>query len=102
MNPSGKNGLALLLIVCGGLILLSKLGFMVHGLMGILFPLALSWLGYYSIKRGRTVIGWILLVVGVLALLSKLSGLVALFIAVGFIYYGMTLLSNKNPMETEV
>lgn len=102
MKVTGKSGLALLLIGGGGLILLSKLGFVFHGLMGILFPLALAYLGYYGIKRGRTFIGWILLVIGTLALLAKMSGLIALLIAGGFIYYGITLLTNNNRMETEV
>lgn len=102
MRVTGKNGMALLLICCGGLILASKLGFAVHGLMSILFPAVLAALGYYGIKCGRSVIGWILLVVGTLTLLSKLSGLIALIIAAGFIYYGITLLKNRNPMETEV
>jgi predicted membrane protein len=99
---TGKRGLALLLIACGGLILLSKLGFVMHGLMGFLFPLALAVLGYYGIKRGRSVIGWVLLLIGTLTLLAKFSGFVALAIAAGFIYYGYTLLKNKNTMETEV
>ncbi|MNI83349.1 hypothetical protein D3C73_1401430 [compost metagenome] len=70
--------------------------------MGILFPLALAVLGYYGIKRGRTFIGWVLLIIGTIALLSKLSGIIAIAIAAGFIYYGITLLKNNNHMETEV
>lgn len=102
MKVTGNSGLALLLIGCGGLILLSKLGFIVHGIIGFLFPLALAALGYYGIKRGRTFIGWVLLLIGTIGLLTKLSGFIALVIAAGFIYYGITLLKNKNPMETEV
>ena len=102
MKVTGKSGFALLLIGCGGLILLSKLGFIIHGLMGILFPLALAALGYYAVKRGRSIIGWILLLIGSLTLLTKLSGLIGLAIAAGFIYYGITLLKNNNRMETEV
>lgn len=102
MNLTGKNGLALLLIGCGALILLGKLGFVVHGAMEIIFPLALAAFGYYGLKRGKTLIGWSLLLIGVIGLLSKLSGFMALIIAAGFIYYGITLLTNKNPMETEV
>lgn len=101
MKLTGKNGWPLLLIGCGALILLSKLGFIIGGLLGLLFPLALAYLGYYAIKRGRSIIGWILLVIGILALLSKLSGFIALAIAAGFIYYGITLLKNNNRMEME-
>lgn len=101
MKVTGKSGFALLLIGCGALILLSKLGFVAHGLAGILFPLAIAYLGYYGIKRGRTVIGWILLIAGALGLMCKLSGFLAIAIAGGFIYYGITLLKNNNRMETE-
>lgn len=102
MNLNGKSGFALFLVGCGALILLSKLGVIVHGLLSFLFPLALAALGYYAIKRGRGFLGWILLIIGGLGLLSKLSGLIALAVAGGFIYYGITLLKNRNPMETEV
>lgn len=102
MKVTGKSGLALLLIGGGALILLSKMGVVFHGLMDILFPAALAFLGYYGIKRGRTVIGWILLLIGTISLLSKMSGFIAILIAGGFIYYGITLLKNNNRMETEV
>lgn len=102
MRMNGKNGLALLLIGCGGLIVLSKLGFIVHGVMSFLFPLIIAALGYYGIKRGRTFIGWALLLIGTICLLVKLSGVIALAVAAGFIYYGFTLLKNKRPFETEV
>jgi hypothetical protein len=102
MNMTGKSGLALLLIGGGALILLSKMGGVLHGLVGLLFPLAIAALGYYGIKRGRSFIGWALLLVGTIGLLAKLSGLIALLIAGGFIYYGVTLLKNNNRMETEV
>ncbi|WP_438444909.1 LiaF transmembrane domain-containing protein [Gorillibacterium sp. sgz5001074] len=102
MKVTGKSGFALLLIGCGALILLSKMGVVLHGLAGYLFPLALAYLGYYGIKRGRTFLGWALLGIGTFALLCKLSGLIAIVIAAGFIYYGITLLKNNNHMETEV
>lgn len=102
MKVTGKSGFALLLIGCGALILLSKMGFLLHGLAGYLFPLAMAYLGYYGIKRGRPFIGWLLLGVGSFALLCKLSGFIAILVAGGFIYYGITLLKNNNRMETGV
>lgn len=102
MKLKGNGGFALLLIGCGALILLSKLGWVVHSLFGLIFPLVLMYLGYYGIKRGRSVIGWILLGFGTLILLGKLSGLIAIAIAAAFIFYGLSLLKNKSYTETEV
>jgi lia operon protein LiaI len=102
MQTSSKGGFALLLIGCGALILLSKLGFLFHGLFGLLFPVALMYLGFIGIKQGRSFIGWVLLGIGTFALMCKLSGLIAILVAAGFIYYGITLLKNNNRIESEV
>lgn len=92
------TGLALLFILFGALILFGRLG-MHHGgphLMSFLFPIALVALGWLGIKNGRSMIGWVLLAIGTLALLAKLSGLIAIVLAVGFIIYGVSLLKRNR------
>ncbi|MFE5324294.1 hypothetical protein ACFQ88_37155 [Paenibacillus sp. NPDC056579] len=96
MRLNRHSGLALLLISFGAIILLNKFGFHMGHIMGYLFPLAIAGLGWLGIKNGRTVIGWILLVFGGLILLGKLSGFIAIAIAIGFICYGISLLKKKS------
>ena len=99
MKLNGKSGFALFLIACGALILLGKMGYIIHGLFSLLFPLALMFLGGLGIKNGRSFIGWVLLIIGTIGLLSKLGGLFAFLIAIGFIAYGISLLRNKHAAE---
>lgn len=96
MRLNGKSGLALLLIGCGALILLGKIGLGLGFLMGYLFPIALLGLGYYGIRNGNKFFGWAIFVVGLIALLGKFSGLFAIIFAVGLICFGVTVLKKKQ------
>ncbi|MFK7697518.1 LiaF transmembrane domain-containing protein [Paenibacillus sp. HJGM_3] len=96
MKINRNSGWALFLIACGALILIGKLGFGLGHLMSYLFPIAMIGLGYLGIRNGSKFIGWVILVIGLLALLGKFSGLFAILIAAGLIGYGVTLL-KRNP-----
>lgn len=96
MKMNGNTGFALLLIACGALIMLGKFGFGVGPLMGYLIPLALVGFGWYSVKRGSKFVGWGMLILGLVILMSKLTGLVGLVIAIGMIAYGVTMLKKNN------
>lgn len=98
MKLNGKSGLAILLIACGALILLGKIGFGFGYLIGYLFPIALLGLGYYGIRNGSKFFGWVLFVIGLFALIGKFSWLFAIIFAVGLIYFGVTLLRKKQSM----
>jgi predicted membrane protein len=95
MSGNGKTGFALLLIALGALIVLSKLGIL-GGIIGLIIPVAMLGLGYYGIKSGNKFFGWLLFIVGLFILLGKLSGLIWILFAVGFIVYGVTMLKKKN------
>ena len=90
------NGLAVLLIAVGALIILDKVGFGLGSLMSFIIPVALVVLGYISIKNGSKFFGWLLLVIGLICLIGKLSGIIGILIAAGLIYYGVTLLKNRS------
>lgn len=96
MKLKGNSGLALLLIGCGALILLAKIGFGLGYLMSYLFPIALLGLGYYGIRNGSKFFGWVIFVIGLFALLGKFSGLFAIIFAAALIYFGITLLKRKQ------
>lgn len=96
MKMNGNTGFAVLLIACGALIMLGKFGFGFGHLMGFLIPLAMVALGWYSVKRGSRFVGWGLLILGLVILLGKMSGLIGLLIAIGMIAYGITMLKKNN------
>ena len=98
MKLNGKSGLAILLIGCGALILLAKIGFGMGHLMSYLFPFALLGLGYYGIRRGSRFFGWAIFVVGLLALMGKFSWLIGIIFAVGLIFFGIKLLKKNRSM----
>ncbi|MED4602606.1 hypothetical protein P9314_18315 [Paenibacillus validus] len=99
MRMNKHTGLAVLLIFFGALILLNKTGFHIgHHVMSILFPAAMVGLGFVGLKNGKSIIGWILIGIGGLILLGKLSGLIGLLVAIGLIGYGVSMLRCKKSV----
>jgi hypothetical protein len=96
MKLNRHSGLALLLIFVGAMILLNKFGVHTGHLMGYLFPIAMIALGWLGIKNGRSIIGLVLIGIGSLVLLVKLSGVIAILVAIGLIVYGISTLKNKS------
>lgn len=92
------NGLAILLIGCGVLIVIDKLGLGLGSLMGFIIPIGLTVLGYISIRNGSKFFGWVLLVIGIISLMGKFSGIIGLAIAAGLIYYGVTLVKDRSKV----
>ncbi len=95
MKLSGNSGFALLLIGFGILILLNQFGLGLGSVMSYLIPIAMAVLGYVGMKNGRTVIGAVLFAFGCFILLGKLSWLFGFIIAIGFIWYGVTMLKRR-------
>lgn len=97
MNINKNSGFALILILFGVILLFSSFGVnILGGLMGYLIPIAMIALGYYGIKRGSSFFGWIILVIGIIALLGKLSWLFGLVIAIGVIAVGVSMLTRRQ------
>lgn len=98
MKLTKSNGLALLLIGCGVLILLDKVGFGLGNIMGFIFPVLLMVFGYLGIKNGRSFIGWTMMIIGIIVLFGKLSGIIGWIIAIALIAYGFHLLKNRGSV----
>lgn len=90
------NTLAIVLIVLGGLFLLSKMGFLLGGLIGYLVPIALIALGCYGIKVGNKLLGSVFIIIGALSLIGKFSYLFGIIIAVLLILWGVSMLLGKR------
>lgn len=95
MKLKGNSGLALFLIACGALILLSKTGILGH-FFGYLLPFIVIGLGYLGIKNNRTVLGSIVLIVGLIMLLGKFAAVFGFLLAAALIVYGFTLLRRNS------
>lgn len=98
MKWNGKTGLALLLIALGAIILLGKLGMHVGHLFGAIFPVIMIALGWYGIKHGRSTIGWIVLTIGLIALIGAMSGLLAIVIPIALIWFGWSMLKKRSKV----
>lgn len=100
MRVNKGNGLAIVLIVLGSIMLLGKFtpffGHFVGHLIGYLIPIAMIMLGYYGVKKGNAIFGWIVLVLGGLILLGKLSWLLGPLLAIGLIIFGVSMLSDRR------
>ena len=96
MRMNRTTGFALFLIGCGVLIILNRLGLGLGNLLSFLFPIALILFGYIGIKNNRNLIGWVLIILGMIGLLAKLSGLIGLLIAGGLIVYGIYVLKRNK------
>ncbi|QTH40073.1 hypothetical protein J4772_20860 [Cohnella sp. LGH] len=90
------NGLALLLIVFGGLIILGKLGFGLGWLFGLLVPILLILLGVAVWNNGNKMLGGIIAIVGGFVLLGKMSFVLVWIAAIAAIVLGVSMLGRSN------
>jgi len=90
------NGLALLLIGLGGLIILGKMGFGLGFLFGLLVPILIILLGVVAWSNGNRLVGGIVAVVGGFILLGKLSFLFVWVAAIALIVFGVSMLGRRN------
>ncbi|OAB46315.1 LiaF transmembrane domain-containing protein [Paenibacillus glacialis] len=96
MNLKKGNGLAIVLIAVGALMILGIFGPLMGKLFGLIFPIILIALGYYGVRRGKVLIGWIILAIGILSLIAKLSWLIGPILGIAVLLFGISLLKNKR------
>lgn len=96
MQRKQGNGLAVVLIVLGAVMLLGIALPLIHGIFRLLFPILLVVLGYYGIKSGRKIIGWVLMFIGVMTLISKLSWIIGPLLGVALIVWGISTLKGRR------
>lgn len=96
MQRRQGNGLAVILIVIGAVMLLGLALPLIHGIFRLLFPVLLVVLGYYGIKSGRKIIGWVLMFIGVMALIAKLSWIIGPLLGVALIVWGVSVLNGRR------
>lgn len=98
MKLNKNKGLALLLIGVGLLFLLPFIGWGIGWLIKTLLPVALMILGYIGIKNGRSILGWSLMIIGLLFLLGQFSGFIGWVLAIVLIGYGISMLRKKDKV----
>ncbi|MNE68793.1 hypothetical protein D3C80_1644730 [compost metagenome] len=96
MQRRQGNGLAIVLIVLGAIMLMGIALPLIHGMFRILFPVLLVALGYYGIKSGRKIIGWVVLFIGVMALISKLSWIIGPLLGIALVVWGISVLKGRR------
>lgn len=96
MRQNKGNGLAVILIAIGAIMLLGMALPLIHGIFRLLFPVILVVLGYYGIKSGRKLIGWIVMFIGVMSLIDKLSWLIGPLLGLGLVVWGISVLKGKR------
>lgn len=96
MRQNKGNGLAVILIAIGAIMLLGMALPLIHGIFRLLFPVILVVLGYYGIKSGRKLIGWIVMFIGVMSLIAKLSWLIGPLLGLALVVWGISVLKGKK------
>ncbi|ASA24085.1 hypothetical protein [Paenibacillus donghaensis] len=96
MQNNKGNGLAIVLIALGGIILLGMALPLIHGIFRLLFPVVLVVLGYLGIKSGRKIIGWGLMFIGVMTLIAKLSWIIGPLLGVALVVWGVSVLKGRR------
>ncbi|KOR82649.1 LiaF transmembrane domain-containing protein [Paenibacillus solani] len=94
MRNSRGNGMSILLIGLGILVLLGVFGPLLGWLFSLLIPVLIVALGYYGIRRGNTLMGWVVLGIGLVWLMSKLSWVLAPILGIILIVYGVSRMKN--------
>jgi len=90
------NGLALLLIAIGGLVILNKLGFGLGWLFGLIVPILVILLGVVVWNNGNRLVGGVIAVIGGFILLGKLSFVFVWIAAIAMIVFGVSMLRGNN------
>lgn len=93
---NGKTALGVILVIIGGMIVLRFFGFTLGPIFSYIFPIILLGLGYIGLKNGKNWIGMILIAVGAITLLAKLSGVIFLILAVAAILIGVSIIKGKG------
>jgi hypothetical protein len=89
------NGLAVLLIAFGALLILGKLG--IFGfLMGLLIPILIVGLGVMAWNNGRRFLGGVIGLIGALMLIGKLSFLFVWAAAIALIIFGVSMILRRR------
>jgi len=94
VRNSKGNGMSILLIGLGILVLLGVFGPLLGWLFSLLIPVLIVALGYYGIRRGNTLMGWVVLGIGLVWLMSKLSWVLAPILGIILIVYGVSRMKN--------
>ncbi len=89
--------MSILLIGVGILVLLGVFGPLLGWLFSLVIPILMVALGYYGIRRGNTLMGWVILGIGVIWLMGKLSWLIGPILGIILIIYGVSRLKNGRP-----
>ncbi len=89
------NGLAVVLIAFGALLILGKLGFFGF-LMGLLIPVLVIGLGIMAWNNGSRFLGGVIGIIGALMLLGKLAPLLVWAAAIALIVFGFSMLRRKS------
>ncbi|GAB6927189.1 hypothetical protein JCM10914A_11720 [Paenibacillus sp. JCM 10914] len=97
MRNSRGNGMSILLIGVGILVLLGVFGPLLGWLFSLLIPVLMIALGYYGVRRGNTLIGWVILGIGVIWLMGKLSWVIGPILGIILIIYGVSRLKKGRP-----
>lgn len=96
MELNRKSGFEILLIGCGALMVLDRIGFGLGHLFSYLIPLAMLIFGYIGFQGGRKIFGGALMLIGTMILFGKLSGLFSLILAIVLIVYGVRMLMKNR------
>ncbi|WP_027094700.1 LiaF transmembrane domain-containing protein [Cohnella thermotolerans] len=90
------NGLAVVLIVIGILLLFGKLGHLFGFIISLLIPVLVIGLGVMAWQRGNRIVGGVLAVIGGFMLLGKLSAIIFWIAVIGLIVFGISMLGKKS------
>ncbi|MEF2243629.1 MULTISPECIES: LiaF transmembrane domain-containing protein [unclassified Paenibacillus] len=93
---NGKTAVGTLLIAIGALAVLNLLGIKLGAIIGMFMPVIMIGLGILGWANQKKVIGGILIVLGSLMLLAKLSGLFMWIIAIGLVVAGYSVIKNNG------
>jgi hypothetical protein len=93
---NSKTALGVILVIIGGMIVLRIFGFTLGPIFSWLFPIIMIGLGYVGLRNGKNWIGIILIAVGAIMLLGKLSGVLFLILAIAAIAIGISMIKGKS------
>jgi len=93
---NSRTALGVILVALGVVVALRIFGITLGPIFGFLFPIILIGLGYVGLRNGKNWIGTILIAVGAIMLLVKLSGVFFLILAIVAILAGISMIRGRS------
>ncbi|WP_085522533.1 LiaF transmembrane domain-containing protein [Tuberibacillus sp. Marseille-P3662] len=96
---TGKVVAGLILLTLGIITLFGMLGIHLGGIISLILGVVLTYYGWKHIQNQHPILGWIVLIIGLMLLVGSLPFMIAAVLSIGCIYLGWRLMKHPDNRD---